>query len=376
MKLALYAITVTLALLHPVGADQKNEIQTQLETAHALRKQGLPSAAREVYTHIVSDKAASPLQRSEAQVWFGHVLRDEGKLDSAVEAYSKALFLPGAHPRHLGEAHVWIGQIHFTRGDYERAKGEFAVVLNLPDPGPDQIRFAKERLARIGQLNDVARMEEVFAKLEKLDASHAQKDLAAATTQAINIFGPDVRVMPKVLQRLATLAARNSPDDLKAWFNLVPSSPEWGPLKSELAMHVYDLLPKKDYAANARWIGEQTGSQYNIRVISNFAADYAEADPEAAMNWVSTTKPKPDINIVIGVIEIVRAWSGKDMAGLERWLDAHRGTPVFNQATRDLAVIYADTNRDLAKKWGEQNTDPKKRAFIDKLLSKPPKPQN
>lgn len=206
---------------------------------------------------------------------------------------------------------------------------------------------------------------------------HAQKDLSAATTYAIETIGPNGRVMPKVLERLATLAAEKSADNLKTWFDLVPSGLQWGPLKSKLAGQVYDLLPRKDCEGNARWVSALTGSLYlsNNKVITNFAFDYAQTDPEAAMNWVNTTKPKPDINIIIGVIEIVRAWSEKDMAGLGRWLDAHRDSPIFNQATRDLAVIYADTDRELAKKWGEQNTDPKRRAFIDKLLSKPPKPQ-
>lgn len=390
MKPAILAITTALALLHPVGAEQANDVQTQMDSGHALRKQGLPAAAREIYTHIASDKAASPFQRSEAQSWLGHALRDEGKLDQAIEAYSKVLFIPGAHPRHLGEAHVWIGQLHFVRGDYEKAKREFTATLNLPDPGPDHIRYAKERLAQISQLDERAsnsaskwgvepderKLKEFLATLETLNTNHALKDLIAATTYAIGTFGPDARVMPGFLERLAKLAAQNSTEDLKAWFNLVPSCLEWGPLKSSLALRVYELLPKNDYKANARWAGEQTGSLHNIRVISKFAFDYAQADPEAAMNWVNTTKPKPDINIVIGVIEIVQAWSEKDLAGLEHWLDAHRDTPVFNQATRDIAVLYADSNRELAKKWGEQNKDPKRRAFIDKLLSKPPKAKN
>lgn len=390
MKPSLLVITTALAFLHPVGAEPANGVQTQMDSAHALRKQGLPAAAREVYAHIASDKAASPHQRSEAQSWLGHSLRDEGKLDQAIEAYSKVLFIPGAHPRHLGEAHVWIGQLHFVRGDYEKAKREFTAALNLPDAGPDHIRHAKLRLAQISQLTDHAsnaasklgvepddkKVKEFLATLDALNANHALKDLIAATTYAIGTFGPDTRVMPGFLERLANLAAKNSTEDLKAWFNLVPADAQWRPLKSRLGLQVYGLLPKDDYRGNARWLGGQTGLLYSTPVITQFTYDYAQADPEAAMNWVNTTKPRPDINIVIGVIEIVKTWSEKDLAGLERWLDAHRDTPVFNQATRDIAVLYADSNRELAKKWGEQNKDPKRRAFIDNLLSKPPKMKN
>jgi hypothetical protein len=130
-----------------------------------------------------------------------------------------------------------------------------------------------------------------------------------------------------------------------------------------------------EYVENARWVGTLTGSIHHTSVIGRFAKDYAEADPEAAMNWVQTTKPKPDNEIIIGVGEIVQTWSENDMAGLGRWLDANRASPVFNQATRDLAVMYADSNRELAKFWGGQNTDRFRREFIAKLLSKPPKPQ-
>jgi hypothetical protein len=101
MKLATL-LTVTLLPVLAFGAPAPEfPIQTQLDTAHTLRKHGQPVPAREIYAHIVADQASTPHARSEAQVWLGHVLRDQGKLDEAIEAYSKVLFLPGANPHHI-----------------------------------------------------------------------------------------------------------------------------------------------------------------------------------------------------------------------------------------------------------------------------------
>jgi len=213
-------------------------------------------------------------------------------------------------------------------------------------------------------------------------SGHAQTDLQSATGSVMAVMDQDPDAMAKtdprfvgrMLDRLADAAASESGETLKAWLDRLPSDGKWEAIKASAAIKAYDRLPKEDLEDNARWVGSQTGSTWSTGMIGRFAHDYARMDPEAAMNWVQTTRPKSDNEIVIGVIEIVRTWSERDMQGLGRWLETNRDSPVFNQATRDLAVLYADKNRDLAKYWGEQNTHPKTQEFLAQLFSKPPAP--
>lgn len=212
-----------------------------------------------------------------------------------------------------------------------------------------------------------------------LVSGHAQTDLQGATGTVLEILGADPnasdpRFAGRMLDRLADAAANESLDGLKAWYDRLPSDAKWEQIKASAAVKVYDRLPKDDYEENALWVASQAGSTWSTAVIARFSGDYARANPEAAMNWVQTTRPKSDNDIIVGVIEVVRTWSEQDMTGLGRWLETNRDSPVFNQATRDLAVLYTDKNRDLAQYWGGQNTDPKTQEFITALLSKPPAP--
>lgn len=127
----------------------RRKIVEQLKTAHQLRRQGIPNAAREIFIHVLNDPAATPHLKSEAQVWLGHLHRIQGEWEQANIAYGKVFFIPGANPHHHSEAHVCMGQIYYALGKYREAKREFKTVLRMEARVPDHLRIAKERLQMI-----------------------------------------------------------------------------------------------------------------------------------------------------------------------------------------------------------------------------------
>ncbi|MDQ3622480.1 MAG: hypothetical protein M3463_08340 [Verrucomicrobiota bacterium] len=194
----------------------------------------------------------------------------------------------------------------------------------------------------------------------------ARVDSLRATQLLLSSLAPEDPLFPEAVKRVSEqVFQRSSAEGVRNWFALLPETGAGSAAKKAAAEAVYRQLADFDLATAAHWVHQQASRPWRSNsAIGNLAWRYAETDPAAAMEWVQTLPPNPASKngTLIGVGEVVKQWTRKDLSAFEAWLSAHHGTQAFEQAARDYALLLVRKDKEKALYWANQVTNEALRA--------------
>ncbi len=141
----------------------------------------------------------------------------------------------------------------------------------------------------------------------------AGRDPRGATTYALGIIAQDDPLFGDTAYILSSAAMqRGGPDALFAWFEALPDDT----LKHRLFPSVSNRLERLSLDQRAAWLASQAASPYrNDLAYRDFAGQWAETDPAAALAWVLSLPPSPRDGSVAGLGYAVFPWLERDLTG-------------------------------------------------------------
>jgi hypothetical protein len=202
---------------------------------------------------------------------------------------------------------------------------------------------------------------------------YAVTDLNAATKLTLGSFTTDDPLLGKALNRLCNrVYEQSSAVGLKQWYSELPSDGKFRLAKEGTANNVYYLLARQDLNTAMDWLRSESDTAGRSKfVMMDLAIRYGAVDPPAAMDLMASLPGTVDSHWP-GVGNIIRQWIRTDVAGFERWLEEHKGTPVFQDAAHDYAQIIAATDKEKARVLAGQLVPVLRDAIMRRLNGEPP----
>ncbi len=185
-------------------------------------------------------------------------------------------------------------------------------------------------------------IEDVDTAIVGITHGHGARNLSDATSMALRVTAGGDPLINRLMEALAEQALRQgTADGVLAWFDTLPADGKSPEARAAAMRHVYSRLGQVDREQVMVWVQKQSSSPWRSDgIINDLATRIAQDQPVKALEWLQSLSPKPN-GTYTGVGEAVSAWTKKDSAGLQQWLESAAPGNFRDQAVAALVPDLA-----------------------------------